>query len=382
MPDRILLIMICLRCTLGGAEKRYARVFEMLVAQGGPNHRLIINRAMLDLLQAAGILTNHTPYLIVLDPPTTRYQRINRLRSLGSLVDTLWYVWQCWRLFRSLRPQIVHPLLTGVYLSLPALLLMPRIRRVMSAYSYQFESYRDRQLGGISIGAAIKRFAMQQSQMVEALSDSIRADLLNRRLPAAKIVVAPCSFTDISLCNPSWPKERWVVFLGRFVALKQPLLLVEAIPKIIAHYPDIHFYFLGEGSLQPQMEARLQQLGVRAAVTIQFEPQPTKILNRSSIFVSLQTEENYPSQSLLEAMACGNAIVATDVGETWRLVDLENGLCVQPEETIVADAILSLLADDSLQERQRMSRQRVLADYTPDRFFAYMQDVYQRAFVA
>ena len=26
------MVMVCLRCTLGGAEKRYARIFEVLVA--------------------------------------------------------------------------------------------------------------------------------------------------------------------------------------------------------------------------------------------------------------------------------------------------------------------------------------------------------------
>lgn len=382
MPERILLIMICLHCTLGGAEKRYARVFEMLVAQPGANHRLLINRTMLNLLQQAGILTNHERYLLILDPPTTRYAWAKRLRGLGPVIDALWYLWQCWLVCWRFRPQIVHPLLTGVYLSLPALLVMPHIRRVMSAYSYQFESYRDRRIGGISIGAAVKRFAMARSQVVEALSEPIRLDLLQRGLPTAKIFVAPCSFTDLTLCKPIWPKERWVVFLGRFVEIKRPLLLLEAIPKVLAHHPDVHFYFLGEGNLQPQMEARLQALGISAAVTMRFEPQPTQVLNRSSIFVSLQTEENYPSQSLLEAMACGNAIVATDVGETWRLVDPSNGICVQPDETSVTAALLILLADPALQERQTRSRQRVLTDYTPERFLAYMQAVYRQALTA
>ena len=55
----VLMVMLCLRCTLGGAEKRYARFFELLVAQAGGHHRLLINRSMLTLLQAAGILTHH-----------------------------------------------------------------------------------------------------------------------------------------------------------------------------------------------------------------------------------------------------------------------------------------------------------------------------------
>lgn len=36
----ILMIMPCMRCRLGGADKRYARLFEMLVAQPGGQHKL------------------------------------------------------------------------------------------------------------------------------------------------------------------------------------------------------------------------------------------------------------------------------------------------------------------------------------------------------
>src|SRR5262245_50146614 len=81
----VLMIMICLRCALGGAEKRYARVFEMLVATGGCSHKLLINRSMLALLQAAGILTQHLDHLIVLDPPATRYPWLAKRRRLAGL---------------------------------------------------------------------------------------------------------------------------------------------------------------------------------------------------------------------------------------------------------------------------------------------------------
>ena len=99
----------------------------------------------------------------------------------------------------------------------------------------------------------------------------------------------------------------------------------------------------------------------------------------SSIFVSLQEGENYPSQSLLEAMACGNAIVATDVGETWRLVDAQNGTRVVPEANAVASAIVALFNDPQLAQRQVTSRRRVSEEHTPERFLAYMSKIYCQA---
>ncbi len=374
----ILMIMLCMRCRLGGAEKRYARVFEMLVAQPGAQHRLLINRAMLDLLQSAGILTHHDPYLIMLEPPFRRNVRsrwLRWLRPVAGILDALWYVWRCERAICRVKPEIVHPLLTGMYLSLPVLLLHPRTHHVMSAYTAQY--YRDKHILGIGVGRTLQNHALHHCQAIDALSDPIRAGLIARGINGDKIQVAPGSFTDFSLCQPAARREKWIVFVARFVAHKNPLLLVAAIPYVLAHIPDAHFYFLGRGPLQPQLESRIRDLKVADHVTLHFEPHPTQILNRASIFVSLQDKENYPSQSLLEAMACGNAIIATDVGETWRLVDDENGVRIPPTAKALADAIVSLLKDPHLHQRGLASRRRVLSEHTPERFLTYITRLYQ-----
>lgn len=382
----ILMVMLCTRCALGGAEKRYARVFEMLVAQTDGQHRLLINRAMLDLLQWAGILLSHESHLIVLESPFHRFTQSKgeKRRLLFRLVqplDVLWYMWQCWKAIRHYRPDIVHPLLTGMYLSLPGLVVSPAVRHVLSAYSPKFEPESIRSKGslGIKLGTIIKQYAMQRCRAIDALSLSIRDQLIARGIDGDKIQIAPCSFTDFSLCKPDPQKKKWVVFLARFIAEKNPLLLAEAVPKVLARVPDVHFYFLGRGYLQERLGALLQDSHTVDHVTIKFEPQPTSILNQSSVFASLQTEENYPSQSLLEAMACGNAIVATDVGETWRLVDEANGVRVPPTVDAVAEAIISLLENSKLPQLGHASRQRALAEHTPERFFDYITNLYRTA---
>ena len=385
MPS-VLMIMLCMRCGLGGAEKRYGRVFEMLVAQSSAPHKLVINRSMLNLLQAAGILLQHEPYLIVLEPPFRRYAQsrgahwsLRFLHPVMWLLDALWYAWQCWRVIRRCKPELVHPLLAGVDFSLPALLLHPQIRHIMSAYSVPFESYRDKRILGIGLRTLVRHYVMQRCHAIDALSVSIRDDLVARGVDGSKIQVAPCSFTDAALCQPAPRKQKWVVFLGHFVGIKNPLLLAQAIPKVVAQDSDVHFDFLGEGYLQSRLEHLVQGMGIANYVTIRFEPNPTQVLNHSSIFASLQAEENYPSQSLLEAMACGNAIVATDVGETWRLVDEANGFRIPPTVDAVADAIIRLLKDPLLTQRGLVSRQRILSEHTPERFFVYIANLYRMA---
>ena len=68
---------------------------------------------------------------------------------------------------------------------------------------------------------------MQRSALVEALTVPIRDDLIARGIdPRRKIAV--CSgilFTDMSLCQPALVRQNEVVFAGRFVEVKNPLLL-------------------------------------------------------------------------------------------------------------------------------------------------------------
>ena len=76
-----------------------------------------------------------------------------------------------------------------------------------------------------------------------------------------------------------------------------------------------------------------------------------KYLKQSKIFISIQKDNNYPSQSLLEAMACENAIIASDVGETRKLVTENEGILVPLSAEKIADAIQFLLENPAECER-------------------------------
>lgn len=368
----ILLIMLCFDCGAGGAEKRYSRMFERLIADYGSRHRLVISRRMFEPLKQAGILLDHDPYLVVLDPPFR-----GKTHFIFKLLGVIWYVWQCWQIISRVKPDVVHPVIAGMYLALPALYLKPGLPCVMSAYSTTFEPIQERGMLGIKLGVAMRQLVYRRANIIDILSNPIKDNLISRNIDPKKMRLAPCSFTDFSLCQPDPHKKKYVVFLARFAHVKNPLLLARAIPKVVAHEPDVHFYFLGNGPLQPQIEAILLDNQITEHVTIRYESHPTRILNQSAIFMSLQFHDNYPSQSLLEAMACGNAVVATDMGDTWRLVDDTTGIRVPPEEDAVAEAIIELLRDPNLSTRQQAARQCVLSEHTLERFFAYITDAYR-----
>ena len=108
--------------------------------------------------------------------------------------------------------------------------------------------------------------------------------------------------------------------------------------------------------------------------------QVESVLSQAVAFVSLQRIDNYPSQALLEAMASGMAVVATDVGMTWKLVDEEVGRRVQADPQQVAEAVIEILNNPAQAASMGLqARKRVMKHHSLERYLDYIQDVYEQA---
>jgi len=170
-----------------------------------------------------------------------------------------------------------------------------------------------------------------------------------------------------------------VIFAGRLVDEKNPLLFLEAVSTIHRMEPNTWFFLLGDGPLRPQVEQALDRLQLRGVVEVGFRPDLASLLGKARVFVSLQRQDNYPSQSLLEAMACGAATVATDVGLTWKLVDEATGIRVKPNPDDIAEAVIRLLRDPQRCDLLgQAARQRVMEEHSEDRYRAYLDELYAK----
>ena len=85
------------------------------------------------------------------------------------------------------------------------------------------------------------------------------------------------------------------------------------------------------------------------------------------------------SNALLEAMAVGLPIVATDVGGNREvLADGEAGILVEPDPDAIAGGIDSLLDDpDRACDLARAARRRVETEYTLSRMVSGYHDFYE-----
>jgi len=188
------------------------------------------------------------------------------------------------------------------------------------------------------------------------------------------------SFVETDEYVPATNRQDWVVFAGRMVAMKNPLLFIEAIPDILRKTQVGKFFMLGTGPLDHKIQQRLSELGIGDKVELGFRSDIHTILSSSLIFVSLQSDENYPSRALMEAMSCGNAVVATDVGYTHLLVNEYTGIRIPADSQAVADAIVRLLNDrEETVVMGRCARELVIKQHGLDRYLRELAFVYEKA---
>jgi glycosyltransferase involved in cell wall biosynthesis len=135
--------------------------------------------------------------------------------------------------------------------------------------------------------------------------------------------------------NPTVKKENHIVFAGRFTNAKRPLMFVEALNLVKKRNPELlkwKCFMYGKGHLEEEVAQKIKAYGLSDLITISHAHDLTKVFERSKCFVSTQDFENFPSLSMNEAMAAGNAIIARNVGQTSLFVKNRlNGLLCEPD---------------------------------------------------
>jgi glycosyltransferase involved in cell wall biosynthesis len=139
------------------------------------------------------------------------------------------------------------------------------------------------------------------------------------------------------------PKDPLVSFTARAIRWKNPELMTSVIGKVLERHPSARFAVLGRGPLQQGLRQVVNERGWQERVLVDYSPDPSDIVNRSLIHVSIEEFDNAPNQSLLEAMAAGCAVVASDVGSTRQVVTPDLGILTRLEPEEVASQIIDLL---------------------------------------
>lgn len=146
------------------------------------------------------------------------------------------------------------------------------------------------------------------------------------------------------------PGGRVVGMIANLVPVKDHTVLLTAVPLILARLPETHFLLVGDGPLQPRLSAQAKNLGVSRSVHfLGYRSDVRNLIPLFDVSVLCSKVEVHPI-SLIESMACGVPVVASDVGGIPEIVsDGETGILVPPADpAALAGALVSLLKNSSL----------------------------------
>jgi L-malate glycosyltransferase len=223
------------------------------------------------------------------------------------------------------------------------------------------------------------RLAMRVTVPAEAVRRHVRAV---EGCPLDKIAVIPNGIDLARVPVASLAGGPVVGTLGRLEGRKGHGDLLDAAPLLLDRVPGTRLLFAGDGPDRAALTRQAQSLGIADRVEMRgMVRDGATVLSQMSVFV-LPSHVEGMSNALLEAMAAGLPVVATDVGGNAEVVVAgETGLLVPPRDpAALGEAVLLLLKDP---ERARAmgaaARARVREHFTVERMVARLQDLYTAA---
>jgi glycosyltransferase involved in cell wall biosynthesis len=369
---------------------RLLNVVPTLLCGGTENHFMTLARS----LDAGGFdvrfacLRRWGPFVGELaerNIPLTEY-RFATFRSLNALVQQA-------RLAKYVRRhavQIVHTysFYGNVFAIPPGRLTAPVV----------IASIRDRGPYLTAMQTRVQRHVCRFADCVLVNAEAVKTWLVGDGYDPSQIVVIPngvdlARFADTgdrmairrSLGVPDG--GRLVAVASRLSRLKGIEDFLEAAAIVAATHADVRFAIIGEPSpiknreYLDELSALASRLGIRDKVIFTGLRSDVPAL-LSAVDVSVMPSLNEAlSNVLLESMAAGAAVVATDVGGTSEaLIDGDNGLLVRPgEPASMAAAIVRLLDDPALARGLGARATRTIADrFSLDRMVRATESLYDR----
>lgn len=333
----IALIIFCGK-KLGGMERRFATLAVHLINEGY-NVTLICTSDFKDSIRERGFIIPDSN-IETIDMSSRSSVLFNKTNRLIGIINAL---------IKSKKYSHIHLAMNPGILTY----LYSMFSKILPDYSFSMVNSTE------SYNKKILVFSSKNAKKIDCLSDTIAYYAINSmEVTPQKVAVSPCSFIDYSRVKKSTVRDIDVIFLGRFIEHKG-LDLLEEVDEMLK---DINIHICGFGNRKPMVHnAEIY------AVKDGFD-----VLPRAKIFLSIQKYENYPSQALIEAMASGCAIIATDVGNTRKILDPECCIFIDNDPEQLISAINYLLDNPKKCESMGLNAQhKVAINHNIERFSKY-----------
>ncbi len=247
------------------------------------------------------------------------------------------------------------------------LVLMAKARRVPVALGVRQDTaayYRSRVRGARWRPALVITSFLDRCYRLLArrIPTTVVGDTIARTYRSPSVLPMTVSLVPAAAVATSAPSRSWddaveLLLVGRLDQEKNPLLLVDVLEELETRHPGrFHATWAGRGPLEDDLLRACTEAGLADRLELAgYIPFGDELLARyreAHVFVHISLTEGVP-QVLVEALACGTPIVATNVGGVAAaLDDGRAGLLVAPNDAdALVDAIELIMEDEPLRRR-------------------------------
>lgn len=224
---------------------------------------------------------------------------------------------------------------------------------------------------------------------VVGCAETISADFVRHGLPAAKVHTIPNAIPLPAPCAPDVrervraeldlaPDTPLILGVGRLSDEKGFDYLVESLAILARLAPSAHAAIAGDGPLRGPLENRARALGLGQLHFLGRRADVAQLMAAADAFCLPSRAEGLPL-AILEAMACGLPVVASDVGGVHEAVqDGVTGWLVPPRDPLLLATRLFALLEDPVLARTMgaAGRARVAVHFAFPRLVSRFEETY------
>ncbi|WP_066532365.1 glycosyltransferase [Erythrobacter sp. CCH5-A1] len=202
--------------------------------------------------------------------------------------------------------------------------------------------------------------------------------------PQARVLRIPNGIDTAAFAVPPDPaalpirKGEDAFWVGTLAGLRAVKRLTDLVTACAPLPPEWHLVICGEGPERAAIAAKAEALGIASRVHLPGNVDPAKVAGLFDIFALSSASEQFPL-SVVEAMAAGLPVAATDVGDIRQILCEPNRVLLAPpgDAGALSGALLALAANPDMRSALgAANRERARANFD----FAVMQAAYEAAY--
>ena len=315
------------------------------------------------------------------------YSELKRMR-FGKILfpfELLYDLIRLKRVIKKLHPDLIHIQSTIPLFSFLGLYLINDYNILLTLHGYIREEYKIhvgfKKIVNIVFGIPLERLALSKIPRIITVSPQVK-DFISKKTNS-KIIMIPNGI-DLKYIQKIQPANRnnnpIVFFLGMLTKGKGIADLIKSISIVKKDITNVKLFIGGSGPYEDALRKLVTEFDLEENVTfLGFLNEEEKFSYMKSIdlFILPSHWESFPIV-LLEAMACGKPIIATDIGGvSYAVNNGVNGYLYEPGDVKeLTNKIIKLLLNKELMEQMGKENQKKSLDFNWDSIAEETKKVY------